>query len=77
MKVINENTSILFLFFFKEHLILNLKNSWKGRDCCLKMDHAKLHTRNRFVRQDSIFGTQALIVDKAHLPMIVYFAAAL
>lgn len=54
---------------------MDLKNSWKGSDCSLKMHLDKLYARNHFVSQNStIFSIHALIVDKTLLPMIVYFA---
>lgn len=63
--------------FFEEHFILNLKDSWKGSDCSLKMHLVKLYTRNHFVSQNSpVFSIHALIVDKTLFPMIVYFAIA-
>lgn len=56
---------------------MNLKNSWKGSDCSLKMHLAKLYAHNHFVSQNStIFSIHTLIVDKTLLTMIVYFAIA-
>lgn len=64
--------------FFEEHCILNLKNSWKGSDCSLKMHLVKLYTRNHFVSRNSpVFSIHALIVDKTLFPMIAYFAIAM
>lgn len=63
---------------FEEHFILNLKNSWKGRVCSLKVHLVKLYTHNHFVSQNStVFSIHGLIVDKTLFPMIVYFAIAM